>query len=507
MRTLRSRFAVAILGLLQLVWLPGARAQQPSEAPTTLVILGATGDLSRRKLFPGLFQLEQKARLPAGLKIVGVGRRPIESDVFVKSLRDRVQELGEVDVNSAQWRSIEARTSYLASDPRRVGQALESIPGRRVIYFALPPEVYPMVAGGLKGRVRPSDRLMIEKPFGDSASSAGKLQRLFGEVAPPSQVALVDHYLAKDAVLMLGKLRRDRRLRPVLDREHVESITVRALESAGVAGRGSFYDRVGAVRDMVQGHLLQVLSTTIMDRPRNLTAGALGSAKARVLRKARVRRLVRGQYGQGMLNGKAVPGYRSEPGVRPDSTTETYAALALEVDSPRWRGVPMILEAGKALPDNVKEVEIRFRRLPRELLRSSGCTLRTAPAGRLTIDLASARVSLRVGRRVIGLKTDLGAEPRMQAYARLLDHALRKDDSPAVFARMDETIAAWNLLDPVLGRQAPRTYRAGSRSALRAARRRLRPYRGIHGSHLPGSTAPGRATEPQAGSGRRVQMR
>jgi glucose-6-phosphate 1-dehydrogenase len=373
--------------------------------------------------------------------------------------------------------------------------------------------VYPVVARGLKGRVRPADRLLIEKPFGDSARSAGKLEHIIGEVAPASQVALVDHYLAKDAVLMLGKLRHDRRLGPVLDREHVRSITIRALESAGVSGRGGFYDRVGAVRDMVQGHLLQVLSTTIMEPPKDLTAGALGSAKARVLRKARVRRLVRGQYGAGRLNGKPVPGYRSEPGVRPDSNTETYAALALDVDSPRWRGVPIILEAGKALPDNVKEVEIRFRKLPRELLRSIGCRLPTrsaAPAGRLTINLASARMSLRVGRRVIGLKTDLGAEPRMQAYARLLDHALRNDDSPTVFARMDETVAAWNLLDPVLGEQAPRIYRAGSRSALRAARRRLRPRRWLPRftpSRLLRGARKGDRAAAAVCSGRRVQTR
>lgn len=471
--------------------LAGARDPAP---PTSMVLFGATGDLARRKIVPALTQLMASGQLPEDFSLVAISRDPIDPAEQAAQLRRSVAEIGKVDVNSPAWRALEQRIVYMHVDTRepKTVEALRSRldaldrgprgPRQRLFYLSIPASGFRDAVAGLRrfGLIGKSGagaraRLVVEKPFGRNLEEAQALNReLDRAMGGGDRVLRMDHYLGKKGVLDLMALRAvDRTLEPAWNRDYISRVSIRASESIGIEGRASFYEETGALRDFVQGHMMQMLAATAMETPRS--AGELGRAMGEVVRTAQpftrermATDVVRGQY----------EGYRDQPGVAPDSRTETYVGMRMELDSPRWRGVPFLLETGKALEKKSSAITVEFRALPPEVAKRLD-----VPAGKpatLTVQIdPRPEMVLSVGDRRIDLSAR-GASRRVSAeepYARLLGRAMHGESSLFVRGRAAE--AAWRLFDPVLrswkdARDIPR-YRIGSERPAVARRLWRRP--------------------------------
>lgn len=453
--------------------------------PCIMVIFGASGDLTSRKLVPALYNLARERRLPGGFSVVGFARRDWDDAAFRQTLREAVNANSRAGpVEEALWASFAEGIFYHRAsfdDPSgyaRLAERLAAIDaardtgGNRVFYLATPPEAYPEIIARLgdHGLNRsPGDgwtRIIIEKPFGRDLESARDLNRRVLAVFDERQVYRIDHYLGKETVQNLLVFRFANGIfEPIWNRRYVDHVQITVAESLGVEDRGGYYDRAGALRDMIQNHLTQLLTLTAMEPPVAYDADAVRDEKVKVLRAIRPiapaeaeKFTVRGQYGPGSVSGRPVRGYRNERGVAPDSQTETYVALKLFVENWRWAGVPFYLRSGKALPRRVSEIAIQFRSVPTLLfadtpvneIEPNVLAIRIQPDEGITLKFSSkvpGQAQIRPVTMDFRYGTSFGvASP--EAYERLLLDCMLGDST--LFTRRDEVEASWALLTPIL---------------------------------------------------------
>jgi glucose-6-phosphate 1-dehydrogenase len=459
--------------------LPRRRAPQPC----AVVIFGATGDLTRRKLIPALFRLAGEGLLPPAIAIVGFARSEGDDARLRENLRGGLN--GEVD--GALWEGFARTIFYHRSDYAdpagyaRLRERLTRIDqehgtaGNRLFYLATPPDVAADVVrnlgeAGLASPARENGRwarLVVEKPFGHDLASAIDLNRRLRAVFAESQIFRIDHYLGKETVQNLLVFRFANGLfEPLWNQKYVDHVQLTVSESLGVEGRGGYFEGAGILRDMVQNHLMQLLCHVAMEPPAVLEADPIRDEKVQLLRSIRPIRpeevpsmTVRGQYGAGWVSGSEVPGYRDEPDVAPNSQTETYVALRLWVDNWRWAGVPFYLRAGKRLPKRVTEISVAFKSVPRILFNRNPETpldpnvlsIRIQPNEGISLRIAAKvpgpELRIRPVRMEFSYGAAFGVEPP-EAYERLLLDALLGDST--LFTRGDEVEAAWAIIDPIL---------------------------------------------------------
>ncbi len=467
--------------------------------PLSIVVFGATGDLTRRKLMPALFRLFREGLLPDEFEIVGFAREPWTADEFRARMRDAV--LGADTPLDDGWESFAERLRYVGSSfEEREGFAElasrlrdahceRGCGGNRLFYFAVPPGAIQLLSDRLDeaGLVHEPDaehwsRIVVEKPFGRDLQSARELNRVLLSRFDESQIYRIDHYLGKETVQNLMVFRFANVIwEPIWNRNYIDHVQITVSETVGVERRAGYYERAGALRDMVQSHLLQLLMLVAMDPPGSYDPDSIRNDKVKVLRSVRpitgedvARETARGQYAPGVVSGKAAPGYIDEPGVAEGSRTETFAALRLWIEDWRWAGVPFYLRTGKRLPEKVSEIAIQFRPAPHPILDTAQGD--SPEPNRLVVRIQPEEgISLFFEAKVPGLRGPLrpvsmdfhyqtsftGTSP--EAYERLLLDVMQGD--PTLFARCDEVEAAWALVDPILSAWAsgePEPYPAGS---------------------------------------------
>lgn len=443
-----------------------------AEAVTTLVIMGATGDLARRKLVPALVNLRCKEQLPDALHVVGFARSAYSDEEFRKFIQEGTRELGELTVPEPEWERFARSLFYVSGDlgtPEdflRLKQRLEELeehrPGNRLFYLAVAPHLYEAAvkhlgASGLAREDTGWRHVVIEKPFGSDLGSAAALNRLVHEVFDEPRVFRIDHYLGKETVQNLLVFRFANAIfEPLWNRNYIDNVQVMVAERVAVGGRAGYYDQSGVVRDMVQNHLLQLLTMVAMEPPSAADAESLRDKKVEVLRAIRhwspaevARHAVRGQY----------RGYLQEKGVAPESHTATYAAIRLYIDNWRWQGVPFYLRTGKAMAEKVSEIVIQFRDPPHLMFALGPCQDLTSNALSLCVqpdEGVHLKFELKVpGQGLCMQSADMEFHYESafklglpEAYERLLQDALAGDSS--LFIRSDHIEEAWRIVDPLL---------------------------------------------------------
>ena len=481
----------------------GLRTERVGE-PCAMVIFGASGDLSHRKLLPALYNLGLTGVLPANFAVVGFAKDDFSRDSYRNEMKKAVSEFSRrKPLDEEIWNDFAAGLDYVDGsfeDPaafQKLKVALERADkergtrGNRLYYCAVTPSVMPMILKQLHdaglvqngGKGAPWSRIILEKPFGHDTDSARDLNGKVHEVFAESQVYRIDHYLGKETVQNLMVFRFGNSIfEPIWNRQYVDHVQITAAEDIGVERRGGYYEEAGILRDMVQNHLMQLLSLTAMEAPVAFDADAVRDEKVKVLRSIRPvlreevqQYTVRGQYARGAYHGKPVPAYREEERVSKESRTATFAALKLFIDNWRWDGVPFYLRTGKRLPKRITEISVHFSRLPHSLFGALQTdTARNVLAIRIQPDEGiSMRFNSKVpgeGMRVRTVNMDFrygqafGAEPP-EAYERLLLDAMIGDAT--LFTRADEVNTAWKLVTEIIegwnewpGEPSP--YEAGS---------------------------------------------
>lgn len=435
-----------------------------------LVIFGATGDLAARKLFPAIYELEAAGYLPEELRIVGVGRKPWSEHEFDKSVREALAEF-QMNLEAHVVERFIRRTTYRQMDfsPESFEALAKDSAPSSIFYLSLPPDAFPLVSTGLgeaglaRERGNHFRRLVIEKPFGHDLQSALELQATLTKHWDESQILRIDHFLGKETVQNILVFRfANSWLEPLWNAQHIAQVQITAAESIGIEGRGAFYDKVGAVRDMMQNHMMQLLTLSALEPPPRLEADLLRNEKNKVLRSARPLSsgdIVRGQY----------TGYLEEAGVK-SSNTETFAALRLYLDNWRWKGVPFYLRTGKSMSKKRTTIAVQFREPPTQLFTDTPCdpgsswvVLELQPNESLHLEMQVKTPGLQFGSRPVVLSTPYnnGGAHELSAYATLILDALEGDAS--LFIRFDEVEWAWRLIEPVLGANQPvELYSVGS---------------------------------------------
>jgi glucose-6-phosphate 1-dehydrogenase len=453
--------------------------------PCVLVLFGATGDLAHRKVVPAMYHLWRTNLLPHEFVLLAIGRRAYDDDAFRAELKASLEEFSRVlPLDEAAWRSFSQRIRYHrldfddAAGFDALGATLDQLDetegtrGDRLYYLATQPSQFAEIVAQL-GRVGLDHerhdggwrRVIIEKPFGHDLESAKRLNREVGKVFRESQVYRIDHYLGKETVRNLLVFRFGNGIfEPLWNRRYVDHVQITVAESIGIEGRGKFYEETGAVRDVLQNHMLQLVSLVAMEPPATFEADALRDEKVKVLRAIGGRpadpatEVVRGQYGNGWVAGQAVPGYREEPDVDPRSETETYVAARLTIDDWRWSGVPFYVRIGKRLPKRSTEIAIQFRAVPHHLFKDTSAE---PDANLLAIRIQPDEgIMLRFGAKVPGLGLDVRSVTMdftygsafsvdaPEAYETLILDALQGDQS--LFTRADEVEEAWSIVDPII---------------------------------------------------------
>jgi glucose-6-phosphate 1-dehydrogenase len=453
--------------------------------PCVFVVFGGSGDLTRRKLLPSLYNLARQGFLSEHVAILGLGSKPLTDDAFRDRLTEAVREFSSGTVDAPVLDRLRQAT-YYRRGPFNEGHELETLrapleeiaarhgtQGNMLFYLATPPQAFsPIVLGlGQAGLLKQAEggpwrRVIIEKPFGRDLESARELDRDLHSVLDESQIFRIDHYLGKETVQNLLLLRFTNGLfEPIWNRRYVDHVQILVAEELGVEGRGAYYDTSGAVRDMVQNHMLQLLCLIAMEPPISFSAEEVRGEKVRVLHAIKPMthdevhtHAVRGRYTAGVINGKRVPGYLEEPDVDPHSKTETYAAMRLEVENWRWAGVPFYLRTGKHLPMRDTEITIEFRRAPLLLLPAA----QQQPPNRLVVHVQpDERIALHIHAKCPGPQirlapvemnfaySDLQSEGRKSTgYETLLYDCMLGDATS--FHRADMIDAAWRIVMPVL---------------------------------------------------------
>src|SRR3954469_13119442 len=451
----------------------------------TVVIFGATGDLTMRKLIPALYNLSADGELPPSVAIVGFARRPKTDEEFRKEQQESTKKFSRQEVRDEIWDGFANALFYHQSEfhdangYKTLAERLEKIDkergigGNRLFYLAVAPDQFEAILQNLKaaGLTEPAEggwaRVIVEKPFGTDLPSARELNAVVRRAFSESQTYRIDHFLGKETGQNILVLRFANAIfEPIWNGRYVDHIQITAAETLGVEGRAGYYEGAGALRDMVQNHLLQLLCLVAMEPPTDLGADSIRDEKVKVVRSLRhfgpeevAQNVVRAQYTAGAINGKPVPGYREEPKVDPTSKTETYVALRLRIENWRWFEVPFYVRVGKRLPKSGTEISVHFKKAPLVLFNKesmlhdqNALVIRIQPdegiALRMQAKIPGNNLRIEPVKMDFHYGTSFGkASP--EAYERLLLDAMSGD--PTLFARRDEVEEAWSFIDPIEG--------------------------------------------------------
>lgn len=450
--------------------------------PSGLVIFGVTGDLSRKKLMPAVYDLANRGLLPPGFSLVGFARRDWEDQDFGKVVHDAVREHARTPWSEDVWQQLAKGIRFVSGEFGddaafdRLRETIEKLDkergtnGNHAFYLSIPPKAFPIVTQQLSrsGLADPKPdqfrRVVIEKPFGHDLQSARELNEVVESVFPADSIFRIDHYLGKETVQNILALRFANQLyEPLWNNNFIDHVQITMAEDIGVGGRAGYYDGIGAARDVIQNHLLQLLALTAMEEPVSFDASDLRAEKTKVLSAVRIPKdlakyTARGQYTGGWQGGEQVTGFLQEDGMNPKSVTETYAAMRLDINTRRWAGVPFYLRAGKRLGRRVTEIAVVFKRAPQQIfgagqtsaLGQNALVIRVQPDEGVTIRFGSKVPG--VGMQVRDVTMDFGyghafTEDSPEAYERLILDVLLGD--PPLFPRHEEVELSWKILDPI----------------------------------------------------------
>jgi glucose-6-phosphate 1-dehydrogenase len=464
--------------------------------PCGIVIFGANGDLTKRKLMPALYRLAWEGRLAPGFAVVGISRTAMSDDEFREHMRESVAKyLEDSPFDEDLWKSFAQGLFYMAGDVddqktyQRLAACLSEVEksrqtgGNTLFYLSTQPSQYAPIAEGIgAANLAKSEgwrRIIIEKPFGHDLESARELNRRLQKVFDESQIYRIDHYLGKETVQNILAFRFGNGIfEPLWNRRYIEHVQITAAESIGVEGRGAYYQEAGALRDMVQNHLLQVMATVTMEPSATFSADAVRDERAKLLRSIHVFRpeevaanTVPGQYGPGRVGGEQVPGFRQEKGVNPESQTQTYVAATFLVENWRWAGVPFYIRTGKSLPKRITEIAIHFRSAPLAVFRNelgekegddaddarnneavpNLLILRIQPEEGISLKFNSKRPGAGMTLRPVSMDFNYGSsfgERSPSAYETLLLDAIIGDAT--LYTRQDMVEASWSVVQPIL---------------------------------------------------------
>jgi glucose-6-phosphate 1-dehydrogenase len=473
--------------------------------PCVLVLFGVTGDLASKKLLPAIYDLANRGLLPPGFSLVGFARRDWADADFAQLTHDAVKAHARTPFREEVWQQLCEGIRFVPGEfaDKQAFDALartvaeldveRGTGGNYAFYLSVPPNAFPVVVQQLKraglstppetkdGRRQPWRRVVIEKPFGHDLESARELNAMLDSVFPAHAVFRIDHYLGKETVQNLLAMRFANTLfEPIWNRRYVDHVQITMAEDIGIGGRAGYYDGIGAARDVIQNHLLQLVALTAMDEPLSFAAQSLRAEKEKVLAAVQIPEdletgTARGQYAAGWQGGLPVRGYLEEDGIPSDSVTETYAALRLTVDNRRWAGVPFYLRTGKRLPTRMTEIAVIFQRAPHlpfdktdtEELGHNALVIRVQPDEGVTVRFGSKVPGSAMEVRDVNMDFAYGesfTESSPEAYERLLLDVLIGD--PPLFPRQEEVELSWKILDPIeeywASHGQPEQYQAGT---------------------------------------------
>ena len=478
---------------------PDDRRLNRIAGPSSLVIFGVTGDLSRKKLMPAVYDLANRGLLPAGFSLVGFARRDWKHQDFGKVVKEAVRQYARTPWNESVWKQLSENIRFVSGEFDddaafdRLKATIDELDakvgtnGNHAFYLSIPPKAFAQVCQQLKrsglADAGPDEfrRVVIEKPFGRDLKTSRELNEVVESVFPPDSVFRIDHYLGKETVQNILALRFANMLfEPLWNSNYIDHVQITMAEDIGVGGRAGYYDGIGAARDVIQNHLLQLLALTAMEEPVSFDAADLRAEKEKVLSAVRVpkdisKHTARGQYAGGWQGGENVTGFLDEDGMNPNSVSETYAAMRLDINTRRWAGVPFYLRAGKRLGRRVTEIAVVFKRAPQQLFAESqtsalgqnALVIRVQPDEGVTIRFGSKVPG--VGMQVRDVTMDFGyghafTEASPEAYERLILDVLLGD--PPLFPRHEEVELSWKILDPIVSfwekKGKPEQYRPGT---------------------------------------------